>query len=205
MNIAVVGHVSRQNQAHRLARAWGARLFLDSGQLGEWTNHRRAWKWCASQPWQDWSLVLQDDALPVQTMLTDLTEGLKTLPDEGLVSLYLGTGYPRAWQRRIRRALDSSGGACWAEANHLLHGVAVAAPTAWADNLVDVEHAQMPYDDTLSLWVRREKRSVFYTLPSLVDHADGQTLVDHRGQARTEPRRAWQIGSPDWNGRVVQL
>lgn len=209
INVAVVGHVARQNQAHRLARTWGARLFLDSGQLGEWVNHRRAWLWAADRGSSPWSLVLQDDALPTQDMLTDLMSGLETLPDEGLVSLYLGTGYPRRWQPRISHLMASwrpQTGPSWAISNHLLHGVAVAAPTAWAADLVDATNPRLPYDETLSTWARRNRRPVFYTLPSLVDHADQRSLIDHAdGKPRILPRRAWQIGRPVWNGLTVRL
>lgn len=203
VTVAVVGHVARQNTAHRLARRTGGRLFLDNGTLGEWANHRRAWMWCATQP-EPWSLVLQDDAVPVPAMVETLTDGLTHLPSEGLVSLYLGTGYPGRWQTRIARATSGAGAASWLQSAHLLHGVAVAAPTAWVAGMVAPTSVSHPYDEQLSRWCRDNHRPVFYTWPSLVDHADMGTLVDH-GTPRTRPRRAWRTGTPEWNADTVEL
>lgn len=205
MNVAVVGHVARQLEAQRLARRVGGRLFLDSGELGEWTNHRRAWLWCAEQP-DPWSLVLQDDALPVPNMIDLLTAGLQTLPVEGLVSLYLGTGNPVSWQPRIAAMLSRSNDASWAQSRYLLHGVAVAAPTGWAAAMVEPLWISRPYDEALTMWARARRHPVFYTLPSLVDHADGPTLVNHAdGKPRRQRRRAWRCGVPEWNGSTVRL
>lgn len=203
--VAVVGHRARQYQAHRLATSLDARLFLDNGQLGEWANHRRAWMWLADQD-TDWGLVLQDDAVPVDGMLGHLAAGLESLPDPGLVSLYLGTGYPRHWQPRIRKMLARAGTASWARGGRLLHGVAVAAPTTWAADLVASEVATLPYDEHLSWWAKVRDVPVFYTLPSMVDHADQPTLVRHAdGQPRTRPRHAHRVGVPAWDRGVIRF
>lgn len=212
ITVAVVGHVARQNAAHHLTRALGGRLFLDNGELGETANHRRAWTWAATQP-SEWTLIIQDDAIPIGSMLQHLSAGLATLPRPGLVSLYLGTSYPTHWQRQIRAAIHRADeqDAAWIESTHLLHGVAVAAPTSWASFIGEAlirpdTTRDKPYDETVCDLARSSQWPVFYTWPSLVDHADGPTLLEHPdGRGREKPRHAWRTGAPNWNSRIVRL
>lgn len=205
ISVAVVGHVARQNQAHHLSRRLGARLFLDNGELGELENHRRAWSW-GQVAGGRWHLVIQDDAVPIPRMLDHLNAGLTYyLPSPGLVSLYLGTSYPTHWQRRIRRVLDHANDAAWIRSDHLLHGVAVAAPTSWIRPILH-HRSDLPYDEHLGEWARGAGHPIWYTRPSLVDHEDGPSLIDHPdGLRREKPRHAWHVGVPEWNDRTIQL
>jgi hypothetical protein len=117
----------------------------------------------------------------------------------------LGTGYPVRWQPKIGPMLANSVGAAWARCLHLLHGVAVAAPTEWATAMMARPRTHTPYDQHLSRWALLRMRPVFYTLPSMVDHADGPSLVTHPEGPRTASRHAWMVGVPDWNGHTVEL
>lgn len=205
ISVAIMAHVVRQHQAHLLARQLGARLFLDSGELGEVENARRAWSW-GQVAGADWHLVIQDDAVPIPRMHDHLNAGLSYyLPSPGLVSLYLGTSYPTHWQARIRRALDRAGDAAWIQSDHLLHGVAVAAPVSWIPAILH-HRSDLPYDEHLGQWARSAGHPIWYTRPSLVDHEDGPSLIEHPDRlGRTKPRRAWQVGIPAWNRKSIRL
>jgi hypothetical protein len=59
-------------------------------------------------------------------------------------------------------------------------------------------------DQRIGVWYRNQMRPVRYTWPSLVDHADGPSLLADR--ARTVPRVAWRVGEPaSWDGQVVPI
>jgi hypothetical protein len=57
------------------------------------------------------------------------------------------------------------------------------------------------------LWSTRNNVEVAYTVPSLVDHADGPTLVQHRDSSVREPGRvAWKTGTRrKWDSNSVPL
>jgi len=128
-----------------------------------------------------------------------------------LVSFYLGTSRPPEWQAAVddacMRAEDA--GAAWITAQALLHGVAIALPASEVPEMLAwCERPNLPYDKRLgAYWWYQMARPVFYTWPSLVDHDDGPTVVDH-GDVRdsSAPRRARQVGTPlSWATPVIAL
>jgi hypothetical protein len=210
ITIAMMAHEARRGMVDQLSRSLGGRIetFIDDGGLGEISNAARAWDWAVNHGDPNgWILVLQDDALPIELLRARLDEGLTTLPQPGLVSLYLGTGYPRIWQNRVARVTAEAAlnGASWIRSAHLLHGVGVAAPADWAPDIVETLQSVSSlsrYDEVLSRLARQRGWPVFYTYPSMVDHADTDTLLS---RPRVHPRRAWRVGVPVWDSTVVEL
>lgn len=204
ISYAVVGHTSRQPQAEQLAQSLGATLALDDGSYGEGINHDRAWVAATTQE-SDWSVVLEDDAQPIPGFDAQLREALNSAPTP-IVSLYLGTSRPPQYQRRIKRALAQE--THWIISDELLHHVAVAIRTDLVGNMLHtVECSTLPADYRIGNWARQCDYPIAYTNPSLVEHADGPTVINHQdGQPRTEPRKAWRLGSrPSWNNTYTHL
>lgn len=184
-----------------------ARIHLDDGSRGEWANHKRALEAAALSD-ESHALILQDDALPVDGFLPMAEAAAAEHPDSP-ISFYLGTSRPPHWQRFIRFAVFEADehGATWFTCSELLHGVAVAIPTRYLCPLLDwCEHTTLPYDERLGAWFRLNGHEIRYTWPSLVDHADEGTLVDHDdGQHRNDPRKAWRTGNHNPAGTTVRI
>jgi hypothetical protein len=105
LDIAVMGHVTRLEQAHRLADQQHALLALDAGGLGENACGDLAWRYAAGRG--DWSIVLQDDAVPVPYFREHALAALGELslePRDAVVSFYTGTGRARRGQNPPRHA-----------------------------------------------------------------------------------------------------
>jgi len=207
LSVAVMAHPRRRTAAEHLARQLDATLVWDERD-DEWHTGARAI--ATYDPTADFHLVLQDDALPVPEFLEHASAALEHRPGD-LVSFYLGTSRPPQWQAAVddacMRAEDA--GAAWITAPVLLHGVAVAIPTAAIPTLLTwCELSTIPYDQRIGMhWRINLRRPVYYSWPSLVDHHDTATLVDHDDRApRSEPRRARMLGTPPrWGTTPVAL
>src|SRR5690606_40753193 len=119
------------------------------------------------------------------------------------IGFYVGRTRPRQAQVqqavRVADKLDAS----FLEADTLLWGVATAFPTYDLPMLLEwAAGSDLPYDQRVGEWYRQHGIPVFYTWPSLVDHADWPSVIPDR--PRTVPRRAWRTGQPaDWAGPTV--
>ncbi|WP_306365453.1 hypothetical protein [Nocardia sp. CC227C] len=207
MICAVVGHPARIVQATDLARSIGGVLALDDGR-GPEANHLAAWHATAHRP-ASWSCVLEDDALPV-TGFTEQAEIALAAAPTPVVSFYLGKGMPPRWQHRIHGALQLADRetAHWITTSHVLHAVAVAIRTELVADWLDwAPDSKLPADERLSAWCKTRGHRVAYTVPSLVEHADGPTVMRHRDQQpRTVPRIAWRTGTREtWNSKAVSM
>lgn len=207
---AVVADMRRLEPASRLATSLSGALFVDNGSLSVWENHARAWRYAAAQG-KDWTVVLQDDALPIDNFDTHFKNAVEHLPTTGVVGLYVGISRPPQWQARIDAAITASDAtdAAWIKARVLLWGVGVAIPSDRVLDMLDTAGGlPIPYDQAIGWWARHEPEPmpIYYPSHSLIDHADWPTLIRHQdGQPRVEPRRAWRIGEPRLNRRYVDL
>jgi hypothetical protein len=205
LNVAIMAHPRRKHAAKRLAAATGAQIVWDERD-DEWHTGARAI--AAYDPTATHHLVLQDDALPIDDFLEHAAAALEHRPDD-LVSFYLGTSRPPQWQAAVddacMRAEDA--GAAWITAPALLHGVAIAIPTtAIPQMLAWCQPLTVPYDQRIGMYWRRVlEQRVLYTWPSLVDHDDTRSLVQHPdGAPRTAIRRARLLGTPErWDTDAI--
>lgn len=197
IGFVVVGHIKRQEQAEKLAADLGIKLFLDDGSLGEWENHKRAWSHLAKN--YDYGVVLQDDALPVDNFLIEAQNAIYARPDE-CISFYMGTTAPAYIQGRIRMAVQkaSAGKMSWIRSARLFWGVCVGLPTSVVPKLLD-DHAKEVYDEHIGVWCMMNGIRVSYTFPSLVEHADGFSVVANRQPmyTRVAHRLGHQINPQD--------
>jgi hypothetical protein len=206
-SIGVVGHVARRQMAEQLASTVEADcLSIDDGHLGAGRNHRLIWSHLATLN-SEWSVCVEDDALPVAGFREQLTQALGASP-ASVVSLYLGQQRPPQHQVMIANALAEAE-ACqahWITSTYLLHAVAVAIKTELVPDMLE-NLPNLPIDEAIGAWARRRRHQIAYCTPSLCDHADLPTLVKHPdGQLRTPGRVAWTVGGrSSWDGSSVRL
>lgn len=205
--VAVVAHNTREKRAERLADFVNAEfLTLDDGSLGPGRNHVVAWEWLAEGDSQ-WSVVLEDDAMPVKGFQEQLAAMLKRAPDP-VVSLYLGRGRPRHWQPSIQQVITRP--EHFLRAPELLHHVGVAVRnTHLSSMLAFLGHQNLrrvPIDEAVGRWVRHRRIMVSYCNPSIVDHDANipTSILTHtsthaaetgRRDDPREVRKAWQHGT----------
>lgn len=209
----VVGDMRRKEEAWDLAGAVDAKvLSLDEGTMGTTKNHLKVWTKLL-QHGGDWLVVLEDDAQPFGPFLDTLRNALDNAPCD-IVGLYLGTGYPVAWQRFVKKAVANET-ANYIVSSHLLHGVGTAIRGHLVDDMLrfvgwmSPEQREWPVDEQITHWMRLRGYRIAYTLPSLVDHADWPSLhpAHPDGDNRDKPRHAHKIGTrPVWDRtRVVDM
>jgi hypothetical protein len=207
--VGVVAHHTRQERAGRLAEVVGAEVVsVDMGGLGAGGNHERCYGWLAESG-EPWSVVLEDDAMPVKGFRAQLDAVLRAAPT-GLVSLYLGRARPPHWQPSIARVI--TGDEHFLLGTELLHHVAVAIRTPLIPAMLDFIRSDadyrsggLPIDEAVGRWARSASVPVGYAHPSIVDHDHTLDTVirrhvsQHRAETGTrnrhEQRRAWAFGS----------
>ena len=199
-----MAHIDRATDAQHLANLLDASVSLDDGTLGENANGDRAWS--MFNPADAWHIVLQDDAVPIDNFRTHAAAALAVAPPTA-VSFYVGTGRPlQGLVGKAIAAADASRHA-WLSFHGMLWGVGVAMPTA--DIPAFLEYAagsRLPYDERIGEFWRLRGVHVRYTWPSLVDHADGPTLLHHPWGAPTAPRRAHRVGVPvSWLTETTEM
>lgn len=197
--IVIMAHPRRRAQAEMLAEYLDALIVWDDGG-GEWSTGAHAWK-TGAHLGATHTLVLQDDAVPVQDLRRHVLAAIDAMPDSP-ISLYLGQKKPSRWASNMLMAVQAAEqlGASWISASHLLHGVGIVLPTRWVTPMLQwAEMSSAPYDQRIGAYLRQvQNRATFYTWPSLVDHDDTvPSLVRHADDARlsTDGRIAYRVGS----------
>lgn len=214
ISIGIVAHYSRHERATRLADIVGAEVVaVDQGGMGAGSNHEVCYDWLAESQ-SAWTVVLEDDAMPVRGFVGQLEQVLRAAPSP-LVSLYLGRGRPPHWQIPIAQVITQD--ANFLLGSELLHHVAVAIRTPLVPGMLrfiradpDYAAGKLPIDEAIGRWARQAaKVPVSYAHPSIVNHNhDLPTVIKrHLSQHRTEDgkrgrkhiRRAWAFGTrPQW-------
>lgn len=208
--IAVISDPRRGDMGERLVNRVAADYHsIDIAQQGCTWNHRQAWRTLAGLNSRDgdndqWCLVLEDDAEPVLGFREQLTLALAAAPAP-IVSLYLGQGYieDRSIAGSLNRA-DTFGAHWVVTQGRILHAVALAVRGDLLPSLVDnLPSGNAAIDRSLSMWARRNSHQVAYSWPSLVEHADGTSLVTRYRRAE---RRAWRTGTrDDWSDKMMLM
>lgn len=214
MKIGVVGHVSRRDRFAALCADVDADCFnLDDGSLGCAGNHRRVWNHVGRLVGPaDWGLVLEDDAVPCNNFRLQAQAALRRVPERiDVVSFYLGRERPAPWQDRIYTATSVArrDDLCWILSDAVIHGVALAIRGLFIPKmLMCTAPSKRPMDESMTQWCRRFGHDVAFTWPSLVDHADVPTVINHHDdhEERESGRVAWQFGDRAyWTNRAVRM
>lgn len=213
--IGVVAHQRRETQAVDLAALVKAdHVGWDSDQqaMGGDRNHLNVWT-ALSRLDSEWSIVLEDDAQPIDGFRPQLEQALSNAPTP-ILSLYLGQGFPIWWQPGIKQAIDKAeaNNASYIVTHTLLHCVGVAIRTDFVPMITGTPqqpHA-WPIDEHISYVAQRHlpQPAIAYTFPSLINHADGPTVIrtHNDGMERPPGRTAWRTGPRDtWNDTTVDM
>lgn len=203
IGVSIMAHTKRAAMAMALADTLGdAEIAWDNGELGEVRCGDRAWQ--AHEPSTDWWIVLQDDAQPVDGFLQHAADALACAPEHSIVSFYTGKGRPIPLQVGAAVAQAQRRGAAWIAHHSLLWGVGVAMPTRAVPVFLRWgEQQDGLYDKRLSRFAQTSGATVLYTQPSLVDHADGPSLLT--ADTAVE-RKAWRIGvAPTYKTGAVAI
>lgn len=217
--IGIVAHHSRKRRAESLAKILDAEVVaMDSdGKLGAGRNHERCYEWLAEAT-EPWSLILEDDAVPVKNFRFQAARALSSSPTD-ILSLYLGRNRPPHWQPSIARVIG--GDHHYLVASELLHHVAVAIRTpmipallAHLRNDTAYTRGKLPIDEAVGRFARTGKIPIGYVHPSLVNHDATlpTAITTHVSQHPHEtgrrsvkaPRQAWAFGvRRQWSGGSV--
>lgn len=202
--IGVVADSRRRDIGEQLAREVRADyISIDQGDLGCTRNHVAVWKELAMGE-TDFVLVLEDDAVPVDGFRDQLTAALEAAPAP-IVSLYLGRGYVD--DQRTKALLHRADviDAHWVTTHgRVLHAVALAVRGDLLPSMIEfLGRSTQPIDRLLSRWTRAQGHKVAYSIPSLVNHRDEESLVT---RYRRRPRTAWRIGGRDeWCSTMIAM
>jgi hypothetical protein len=197
LSVAVMAHPRRAAEVERLVRE------LEREELepvvvwdrinDRWDTGRRSL--LEIRPGATHHLVIQDDALVCRDLGDGLRAALSAVPANP-VALYTGAARPRQDYVRARVAWAQDRGEAWIAMEGPLWGVGIVLPVelvepavAWGDRHPDI----LNYDIRLSRHFASIRTPCFYTVPSLLEHRDGESLVEGR---TGKGRRAFE-----WIGR----
>lgn len=211
--LGVVAHESRGPRISELCAAVHPDVIsVDtwSDQLGCEDNHLAVLRQLlALGEHGDWCAVLEDDAKPVPALRGQLAEALPCAPAP-IVSLYMGTGNPSGPVQReafipaVQQAQHQ--GAAWVMADALIGSVGYVVPwDVLADLVPELELRTGELPLRMTRWAQDLQLPVCYTMPSLVDHNDDDS-VNAATAANRLPRRAHWFGSAlRWNTGTVAM
>lgn len=162
--------------------------------------------------------VIQDDVLVCRDLFAGVLAALEHVSGDVPVCGYVGRVRPFAEMVTMAAAVAGARGASWLTMHTLNWGPLIVVPTAHIPAMID--HCDtlteiLNYDRRLSrYWELIVGAPTWYTWPSLVDHADGPSLV--RGRIGTDRSKAIHtrvahtfIGEDasaldvDWSGRAI--
>ena len=215
LRIGVVAHEARIWQAYNVFDTVEADfMHIDNGSLGCTDNHRHVWKSLCDMATEDeFLLVIEDDAVVTKDFRIQAEMALAAVPDDvDVVSFYLGKARPEAWQGFIQQALTRADqdDACWLISDSSIHAVCLAIRNRELVQtmLICTQPFRHPIDERITVWCRQFGHTSAYSVPSLVDHTEGQPVVAGRpGRFLDERGRvAWRVGTRDrWTSRAIML
>ncbi len=193
LSVAMMAHPKRAAMVEQIL----ARLDRDDVTVvwderdSRWDTGKRAM--LAYDPGCTHHAVIQDDVLVCRDLFGGLAEGLAWVPDDVPVCGYVGRVRPYAELVTWAATRARVAGASWLTMHTLNWGPLVVVPTrlidemiAHCDKLRDVPN----YDRRLSRYFELVRGvPTWYTWPSLVDHADGPSLVKGRAGVDRANRR----------------
>lgn len=152
-------------------------------------------------------LVIQDDAIPADDLISGAERALRWIPQDVPVSLYVGRVRP--FRKVVDAAVEAAGStASWITMGGVYWGPGIIVPTRDIPEMSTWFRKSKitNYDRRLSSWYERRRTRCWYTWPSLVDHRGDESLVQGHGPGRHAHR--FHDGSAlkvDWSGPVIDL
>jgi len=142
-----------------------------------WDTGARAWR--MYDPESSHHLVLQDDAIVPQGLLSAIERAVEKVPDKPISLFYRNK---ERYDLNMMADAAHKQGCSWVVLNRLNWGVAILLPVKhidpmlkWVENNCYINN----YDLRIALYYLHKNMPVYYTLPSLVDHrTDGTSITD---------------------------
>jgi hypothetical protein len=211
ITITVMAHPKRKAQAEALALELKQYPFMDISIT--WDEVNEEWDTGKHAMWRgsgrgDWHVVIQDDAILTPNFYENVLGAINAMPEKSLISLYTGTARPLP--DRVKAAVDKAPDGSWLRFHQLLWGVGIVIPTDHIEPMLDfVENIDLEYDLKVGEFYSRNALTVYYTVPSLVDHNDDMdTLIDGHGRdVSPEPRKAHRLatGIVQWTNQKAPI
>jgi hypothetical protein len=206
VNIGVVAHHKRLPYAKDLLNELAPEaISVDNKDLGGKWNHQEVLSLLRGGN-KEWSVVLEDDAIPCDDFRGQLSMALPCAPTS-FVGLYLGRSRPPHWQAAISHVIASD--VCWLTCDSLLNAVGYAIKTSMIPSLLDflkLSCPERPIDDSITDFGRTKNIHFGYTKPSLVEHRDIPPVQKHSYGIPEPGRKAWIFGNRSyWDSSTVPL
>ncbi|MET9802586.1 hypothetical protein [Streptomyces sp. NPDC006368] len=188
LGIRVMAHPRRRAQAEALLASLAVEdrlLVLDPDPDGPPTPLRTAARaWAGPYGTATHRLVLQDDVLPSAGFLGRVGAALAARPDDP-IAFYANWNH---WNGAAVR-LAALSGAAWAEAipDEYAPSLALALPLALAADFAAYARSALarggvPDDEALAAFLRERGRRLYISVPNLVEHLGGDSLVGNQNQ-----------------------
>jgi GR25 family glycosyltransferase involved in LPS biosynthesis len=214
--VGIVAHPDRDEMATELGKSLSAEVAsFDTRALGKTTDMACAINHIVVLDWllhaASWIVVLEDDAVPVKDFRFHVKQAVTHAPSP-FVSFYLGTGNAVSeTQQQIRRAVGIArdNGDAWIVGDCLIGSVGYAVRGDVAEDMVEFIDSRAGRGEELPLrisrWAQDRGHPVAYTMPSLVDHDDGES-IGRPYRSDFPKRKAWYHGTRDnWNTKATLL
>lgn len=218
LSVAIMAHPKREAQVRHVMGEVGDVTVVWDRINDRWDTGKRAM--LAYDASCSHHLVIQDDVLPCRDLLAGVEEAMKHVDEGCPLCLYIGRRRPKSHvvARAAKRA--ETMGAAFLTMRTLNWGPGIVVPTAAIPDMIafsDRLTAIKNYDRRLSrYWELKAKLPVWYTWPSLLDHADGPSLVKGRIGTDREANHVSRIAHRfigedvsaldlDWGGPVLDL
>lgn len=198
ISIAIMAHPKRKEMAESLFKQLdemnfvSCELVMDNKDY-EWNTGVRALQ--AKAPNADWHLVIQDDAIISENFYQNVKRALEEVPERTCVSFYFGSGspFPEKTERQFKSASDK--GISWIRTATLFWGVCIAVPADETEKIITFgAGSSRLYDNRVGLYFFNQGRAVYNLVPSIVDHSQGESLLEH---GKDLVRKAYRFETQD--------
>lgn len=203
-----MAHRKRERLVHKLVAKLPAPIIWDQ-KNDVWDTGRRAL--LAFNPEASHHLVIQDDAVVPRGLAAACERIIQHVPPTVPVSLYMGKARIQPEKFSMMPVVDAARrtGAVFAVFPGPWWGVGIIVPTADIEAIVaygDENPKRQPnYDLRIAQFYDSKGTDCYYTMPSIVDHRPGPSLIGRRGSQR---HALWSLDRPlsdvDWSAGTVR-
>lgn len=180
IKIVIMAHPKRKDLANslffNLIKGFENVEIVWDRENNEWDTGKR----CLQAAQGEWTVIIQDDAVIGGNFCQNVENYLSKAP-KTLTSFYFGGGKPRDKEARECYKMAKERGCDLIRLSSCYWGVCLAIPTVDCQELAKINN-NVQYDNRIGQFYRL--RGVMYTVPSLCDHSDCQTLIKDHGQVK---------------------
>ena len=187
LSAALMAHPDRREQVQEILARLDRPVEVTWDRIHDlWDTGRRAM--LAYDPAADYHVVIQDDVLVPRDLLAGLEKALTHVPAGHPVCGYIGRLRP--WPERMSQltAKAARQNASWVVMPEPMWGPLICVPTACIEEMVQFCDGldMRNYDLRVSRYFKEKGVDVWFPWPSIVDHADGPSLII--GRSATDRR-----------------